>query len=114
MYDNLDKENKKLNRYQKSLSLQCNLQKKEVTLIVQLYMVLMTQFNYYKQILPMQVFKAKSAVDPKFYLLFVDLFTSKIYTFPIKTRNLLAKKLEQFYNDIQKKKKKWQDNEIAN
>ena len=48
-------------------------------------------------------FLAKSAVDPKFCLLFVDLFTSKIYTFPMKTRNLLAKKMEQFYNNIQKK-----------
>ena len=31
----------------------------------------------------------------------------------MKTRNLLAKKMEQFCNDIQKKKK-WQENEIAN
>ena len=31
----------------------------------------------------------------------------------MKTRNLLAKKMEQFYNDIQKKQK-WQENEIAN
>ena len=49
-------------------------------------------------------FLAKSAVDPKFCLLFVDLFTSKIYTFPLKTRNLLAKKMEQFHNDIQEKR----------
>ena len=33
----------------------------------------------------------------------------------MKTRNLLAKKMAQFYNDIQKKKKKkWQENEIPN
>ena len=31
----------------------------------------------------------------------------------MKTRNLLAKKMQQFYNDIQKKEK-WQENEIAN
>ena len=49
-------------------------------------------------------FLAKSAGDPKLCLLFVDLFTSKIYTFPMKTRNLLAKKMEQFYNNIQKNK----------
>ena len=49
-------------------------------------------------------FLAKSAVDPKFCLLFVDLFTSKIYTFPMKTRNLFVKNVEQLYNDIQKKK----------
>ena len=34
----------------------------------------------------------------------------------MKTRNLLAKKMVQFYNDIQKKKKKkkCQENEIPN
>ena len=36
-------------------------------------------------------FLAKSAVDPKYCLLIVDLFTSKIYVFPMKNRNLLAK-----------------------
>ena len=40
-------------------------------------------------------FLAKSAVD---------LFTSKIYVFPMKNRSLLAKKLEVFYNEIQPKK----------
>ena len=30
---------------------------------------------------------ARSAVDPKFCLLFVDLFTSNIYTYPMKARN---------------------------
>ena len=41
-------------------------------------------------------FLARSAVDPKFCLLFVDLFTSKIVTYPMKKRNLLAKKMELF------------------
>ena len=49
-------------------------------------------------------FLAKSPIDPKFCLLFVNLITSKIYTFPIKTRHLLAKKMEQFYNHTQKKR----------
>ena len=49
-------------------------------------------------------FLARSAVDPKFCLSFVDLFTSKIYTYPMKTRNLLAKKIELFYNDINQKR----------
>ena len=35
---------------------------------------------------------AKSAVDPKCCLLFVDLFTSNIYTYPMKNRSLLVKK----------------------
>ena len=50
-------------------------------------------------------FLARSAVDPKFCLLFVDLFTSKIDTYPMKKRNLLAKKkMELFYKDIEKKR----------
>ena len=47
---------------------------------------------------------AKSAVDPKYCLLLVDLFTSKIYVYPMKNRSLLAKALELFYNDIQPKR----------
>ena len=51
-------------------------------------------------------FLARSAVDPKFCLSFVDLFTSKIYTYPTKTRNLLAKKMDLFDNNINKKKRR--------
>ena len=49
-------------------------------------------------------FLAKSAVDPKYHLLIVDLFTSKIYVYPINIWSLLAKKMEIFYNDIQPKR----------
>ena len=49
-------------------------------------------------------FLAKSAVDPKYCLLVVDLFSSKIYVYPMKSRSLLAKKLKLFYNDIKKKR----------
>ena len=52
-------------------------------------------------------FLAKSAVDPKYCLLLVDLFTSKIYIFPIKNRSLLSKKLKSF--DEEKKQKKPQE-----
>ena len=48
-------------------------------------------------------FLAKSTVDPKYCLLIVDLFTSKIYVYPMKNRSLLAKKLAIFYEDIQPK-----------
>ena len=37
-------------------------------------------------------FLARSAVDQKFCQLFVHLFTSKIYTYPMEKRNLLVKK----------------------
>ena len=49
-------------------------------------------------------FLAKSAVDPKYSLHVVDLFTSKVYVYPIKNRTLLAKKLEIFHNDIKSKR----------
>ena len=49
-------------------------------------------------------FFAKSAVDPKYALLAVDLFTSKIYVYPMKNRKLLAKKLQLFYNEIESKR----------
>ena len=49
-------------------------------------------------------FLAKSAVDPEYCLLIVDLFTSKTYVFRMKNRSLLAKKLEVFFNEIQSKR----------
>ena len=49
-------------------------------------------------------FLARPAVDTKFFLLFVDLFTSKIYTYSMKKINLLAKKMELFCNGIKKKR----------
>ena len=49
-------------------------------------------------------FLVRLAVDPMFCLLFVDLFTSKIYTYQMKSRNLLAKQMELFYNNINKKR----------
>ena len=47
---------------------------------------------------------AKSAANPKYCLLLVDLFTSKIYVYPMKNRSLLAKKLRLFYEDISQKR----------
>ena len=50
-------------------------------------------------------FLGKSAIDPKYALLCVDLFTSKIYVYQMKARRNLVKKLEIFYREIQKKRK---------
>ena len=49
-------------------------------------------------------FLARSAVDPKYRLLLVDLFTSKVYIYHMKNRSLLARKLKNFYEDIQNKR----------
>ena len=53
-------------------------------------------------------FFAKSAVDPKYALLCVDLFSSKVYVYTLKTKNNLPKKLEQFYREIDFKRLKKQ------
>ena len=62
---------------------------------------------------PMQFFHAdiaylqflgKSAVDPKYALVCVDLFTSKIYVYTMRKRSNVASKLEKFYQDIQHKR----------
>ena len=49
-------------------------------------------------------FLAKSTVDPKYCLLLVDLFNSEVYIYPTKSRNLLAKKLKLFYEDVKIKR----------
>ena len=49
-------------------------------------------------------FLSKSAVDPYYCLLCVDLFSSKIYTYSMKKRSLLAKKMVQFYEEIETKR----------
>ena len=49
-------------------------------------------------------FLAKSAVDLKYCLLLIDLFSSKVYVYPMKNRSLLAKKLRLFYEDIKQKR----------
>ena len=49
-------------------------------------------------------FLARSAIDPHYSLVFIDLFTQKIYTYLIKKRNLLKKNMELFYEDISDKR----------
>ena len=51
-------------------------------------------------------FFSKSAADPKYCLLFFDLFTQKIYTYPMKIRNVLKKKMRNFTKKLVKKGKK--------
>ena len=51
-------------------------------------------------------FFAKSAVDPKYALVCVDLFTSKVYVYTLKSKNNLFKKMEEFYKEIDSKRKR--------
>lgn len=50
-------------------------------------------------------FLAKSAVDRKYFLLFVNLFKSKVYIYPIKNRRLLAQNMKLLYKDAEVKRK---------
>ena len=43
----------------------------------------------------------KSVVAPKYSLVCVDLFTSKLYTYGMKKKNQLPEKLEKFYVEIE-------------
>ena len=50
-------------------------------------------------------FLGKSATDPKYCLLFVDLFTSKVYVYPMKSRKSILNKMEIFYKEVEDKRK---------
>ena len=50
-------------------------------------------------------FLGKSAADPKYCLLLVDIFTSKIYVYGMKNRSLIPLKLETFYKEVANKRK---------
>ena len=50
-------------------------------------------------------FLGKSASFPQYVLGLVDLFSSKVYTYPMKSRKQIRQKLEQFYKDVKIKRK---------
>ena len=47
----------------------------------------------------------KSAADPKYCLLLVDLFTSRDYVYGMNNRFLISLKLEKFYKEVASKRK---------
>ena len=51
-------------------------------------------------------FLGKSATHPKYSLFVVDMFTSEIYSYPMRLKRNLVKKLMSFILNLQKKKKK--------
>ena len=50
-------------------------------------------------------FLGKSPSAPNYALLIVDLYSSKVYVYPMRSRKQTFKKLEQFYVDVQNKRK---------
>ena len=55
-------------------------------------------------------FSSKSAVDPKYALICVDLFFPKVYVYPMKNKSNLAKKLQLFYEEIDPKEQEENEN----
>ena len=50
-------------------------------------------------------FFAKSAVDPKYALIYVDLFSLKVYVYTMRKKSNLWQKLEIFYKEIDSKRR---------
>ena len=50
-------------------------------------------------------FLEKSASVPRYAPLIVDLYSSKVYVYPMRSRKQIVKKLEQFHFDVQNKRK---------
>ena len=50
-------------------------------------------------------FLGKNTTFPQYVLVLVDLFTSKVYTYPVKSRKQILQKLEEFYREVRGKRK---------
>ena len=50
-------------------------------------------------------FLGKSETDPRYCLLFVDLFISKVYVYPMKSTKSILNKVEIFYKEVEGKGK---------
>ena len=50
-------------------------------------------------------FLGKNATFPQYVLVLVDLFSSKIYTCPMKSRKQIRQRLEQIYEEVESKRK---------
>ena len=97
-------------------------QKKDIDRSSALYTV-NGPFQFFHADIAFIEYLAKSAVDPKYALLCVDLFTSNVYVYTMRKKRNLTQKLELFYKDIQPKRnsdekmrlqtdQKFQQNEI--
>ena len=50
-------------------------------------------------------FLGKNVTFPQYVLVLVDLFSSKIYIFPMRSRKQIRQRLEQFYEEVESKRK---------
>ena len=78
-------------------------QKKDISCSSALYSINAPMQFFHADVVDIRFF-SKSAVDPKYALLCVDLFSSKIYVYPIKNKSNLARKIEIFCKEIEPKR----------
>ena len=50
-------------------------------------------------------FLGKSVTVPKYALLIVDLYSSKIYVYPMRSRKQIVQKMKMFYDELKDKRK---------
>ena len=50
-------------------------------------------------------FLGKSGTTPKYALLMVDLYSSKVYVYPMRSQKQLLKYLKEFYDEMKNKRK---------
>ena len=77
-------------------------QKKDIDRSSSLYTINGPMLFFHADLAYLQFF-AKSAVDPKYALVYVDLFSSKIYVYTMRKKSNLAQKIEFFYKEIEQK-----------
>ena len=78
-------------------------QKKDIDRSSLLYTINGPMQFFHADLAYLQLF-AKSAVDPKYALVCVDLFSSKIYVYTMRKKSNLAQKMELFYKEIEQKR----------
>ena len=71
-------------------------------------------FEYFQADVADLNFTNPGATGPKFALLVVDPFTQKIFTYAMKSKDALPKKLEMFYQDIEKERLLYSKLDILN
>ena len=78
-------------------------QKKDIDRSSSLYTINGPMQFFHADLAYLQFF-AKSAVDPKYALVCVDLFSSKIYVYAMRKKSNLVQKMELFYKEIEQKR----------
>ena len=78
-------------------------QKKDIDRFSSLYSINGPLQLFHADVAYLQFF-SKSAVDPKYALICIDLFSSKVYVYLMRKKSNLAQKMELFYKEIEQKR----------